>query len=135
MADVTLKANKTKVMIDGAEMILLSDIDIDDSYALERVSGIGDIHVKENVPTVAQHVFTLNGYIPKPEPSWVQGIIPENGDVALQGRTFSVEVFEQNGLKRKYVEASCNRGRATLRAHMLFMKNAEFYALDAVGTF
>jgi|SRR5215813_5783008 len=136
MPDVVFKANLVNVLIDGQEFTLLSDIRASDDYGLQEVSGIGDIHVKEYPPSLARHEFTLNGYVTKPEPSWSDGIIPENGDAALTEKVFTIEIFDKKGpLLRKYLNASCNRGEASLAAHRLIMKNAQFFALDAVGTF
>lgn len=130
------EANKTRVFLDGVEFFLLSNIRATDDYALERVSGIGDIHVKENIPTVAQHVFTMSGYIVKDEQAIARSVIPENGDVALEGRTFSIEIFDKEGpLLRRYEECTCNNADANMTAHRLLMKDATFYAIDVSGQY
>lgn len=136
MARFTHEANKTRVFINGVEFFLLANIRGSDDYALDRVSGIGDIHVKEHIPTVAQHVFTMSGYMLKNEPSITNGIVPENGDAALEGRIFSIEIFSREGpLLRRYEEAMCNNADANMTAHRLLMKDATFYATDVSGSY
>lgn len=136
MAFFTYEANKSRVFINGVELFLLSDIRCSDDYALEAISGIGNVHVKQHVPTVARHQFTLNGYMERNEKTIRNNIIPENGDVALRGRTFSVEIFDREGpLLRRYEEAMCNDVNASMSAHRLMMKGATFHATDVKGPF
>lgn len=136
MGVFTYEANRTRVFVGGIEFHLLSNVRGTDNYALERVSGIGDIHVREHVPTVAQHEFTLSGYMVKDEQSISSGIIPENGDAALLGRTFTVEMFDKDGpLLRRYEQAMCNNADASMAAHRLLMKDTTFYATDVVGKY
>lgn len=136
MPIVTYEANKSRVFIDGAEVKLLTDFTQSDNYALESVSGIGDIHVLQHAPTVARHEVRFSGYVKKPETLMSSGVIPENGDIALVGRTFTIEVFDKDGpLLRRYEDCMCNNGEARMQRHGLLMKDAVFYAIDAKGAF
>lgn len=136
MAFLVYESNKSRVFINGIECFLLNDVRESDNYALDRVSGIGDIHVRQHVPTMAQHEVTLTGYMLRDEQMVSSGIIPENGDEALKGRTFSIEIFDKEGpLLRRYEEAMCNNDGATITKHALFMKEATFYATNVSGKF
>lgn len=134
MGKFTYESNKIRLMVDGVQLNLVGRFEATDDYALEAVSGIGDIHVIEHVPTIALHRFTLNGYVEKTEKTISMGIIPENGDVALRGKTFHIEIFDTEGpLLRKYEDAMCNNGSSSADAHRLYMKGATFHALDTAG--
>jgi hypothetical protein len=126
--------NTIKVLFDGKEVGLLQDIRCSDDYAPEPASGIGDIHVQEYVPTMARHNLTSSEMRLKLRSMSSQGISLENGDEALLGMVFDIEVLSFDGTSlRKYRNCSFASGEMTITKHAIVVANATFNALDVVG--
>ena len=47
--------NRIVVMFDGKQIGAVQSVRMNDDYSPEPVSGIGDIHAQEYVPTMARH--------------------------------------------------------------------------------
>lgn len=115
-------------------MDLLQTIRGRDDYGPEPVSGIGDIHAREYPPTMARHIITMTGVALRKEKVFELGIVPENGDDALRGKTFSIEIFSKQGpLLRKWEQAVGADADLVVTAHRVLMKDATFFATDAGG--
>lgn len=128
--------NEVRVVMDGVELDLVQTIRGSDDYGDEYVSGIGDIHGLELVPTFARHTVTISGFALKKEKAILLGIIRENGDEALKGKHFTIEIFSKEGpLLRKWEDAVNNSGDINVTAHRIVVKDATFMALDAAGTY
>jgi hypothetical protein len=102
---------------------------------MEPVSGIGDIHVQEHVPTIARHQLSVSFACLRNDFLVDKGFVPENGTAALQGIVFDVEVFDKrdNQLVKKYIDASFASGDISFDAHRVIIRNASFMALDTSG--
>ena len=64
------------------------------------------------------------------------GIIPENGDAALKGLVFDIEVYSKDdgSLLRKYTGVSYDSGSIDINKHAIIVQNGQFKALDVGGT-
>ena len=141
MATANLKVrsgNKITVSINGQEVGLVQSLRGSDDYSPEPASGIGDIHVQEYVPSTAKHTIAvsqmvlLTGALRTAIGSDAQFI---NGDDALKGMVFDIEMFEKGGASlRKYTGCSYASGDTDVSAHKIVVSNAQFNALDVVGT-
>lgn len=139
MATKNIKArsgNSIRIVIDGTFIGMAQDLRGSDDYSPEPASGIGDIHVKEYVPTMARHTVTLSQMVMLNGPLRKLGFSAENGDQMLQGMVFDIVVQEKGTgtLLRKYTGCSFASGDIEVRKHAILMNNATFNALDAVGT-
>lgn len=138
MANQNLKvksANRFIVMLDGKQVGLLQSVDLRDDFGPEPASGIGDIHVREWVPTMARHDISVEEMVLNVGALRDQGITLENGDAALNGITFDIVVQNKDtGLTlRKYVGCSYASGSVTVRKHSIIVSSAMFHALDVTG--
>lgn len=127
--------NRVAVIFDGKEIGLVQSVSMNDSYGLEAASGIGDIHVQEHVPTLATHSLSVSTLLLKKGAMMQAGIVPENGEFALQGLVFDFEVYDKGDgtLLRKYIGVSYDSGGIEVTKHAIVVQNGQFKALDVTG--
>ena len=132
----TQTGNRISVVFDGKVIGLVQSVNMNDSYGLEAASGIGDIHVQEHVPTMATHSLSVSTLLLKKGAMMQAGIVPENGEFALQGLVFDFEVYskDDNTLLRKYIGVSYDSGGMDVSKHAIIVQNGQFKALDVTGT-
>lgn len=127
--------NQIKVLFDGKQIGLIQSISMNDDYAPEPASGIGDIHVQEYVPTMARHTLSVSAMLLNKSQLQAAGIVPENGDAVLQGLVFDIEQYDglTGVLLRKYTGVSYASGSIETQKHAIVTSNAQFNALDVSG--
>lgn len=127
--------NHIKILLDGQVVGIMQNMRCSDDYGLEPVSGIGDIHVQEYAPTVARHQLSVSFAALRRDFLVKKGFVPENGDGALKGLVFDVEVYDKrdNELLKKYMGVSYGSGDVSFDAHRVIMRNCSFMALDTSG--
>jgi hypothetical protein len=132
----TRSGNRIVVLLDGNEVGLLQNVRASDDYGPEPASGIGDIHVQEYVPSMARHVLSISQMVLNKDKLRQLGIIPENGDAALQGLVFDIEQFDKDSGQslRKYRGCSYASGDLDVTKHAIVMRSGTFNALDVTGT-
>jgi|SRR5579862_204642 len=132
----TRSGNRTLVTFDGKQYGLIQSVRMNDDYAPEMASGVGDIHAQEYVPTVARHTISVSKMILNKELMVKDGIFAENGDEVLQGLVFDFVVQDKDSgdVLRTYVGCSYASGDVEITKHQIVMANGTFYALDARGT-
>jgi hypothetical protein len=137
MATTNIKVrsgNRTVVFFDGKQVGLIQSVRSSDSYGLEPVSGIGDIHVKEHVPTTATHSLSVQQLVLYTGTLRQLGIAVENGDDALKGVVFDIVQMDKGGeVLRKYTGCSFDSGSLEVSAHRVISSSCEFKALDVSG--
>ena len=132
----TRSGNRIVVTFDGKQIGLVQSVRMNDDYAPEPASGIGDIHVQEYVPTMARHSLSVSAMVLNTGSLRDAGIAMENGDAVLQGLVFDIEVFSKDDgtLLRKYMGCSYASGDVEVQKHAIVMTNATLNALDVSGT-
>lgn len=128
--------NRIVVMFDGIQIGLVQSVRMNDDYAPDPASGIGDIHVQEHVPTMARHALTVQAMVLIKGAMLEAGIAMENGDEVLQGLVFDVEVYSKDDgvLLRKYMSCTYASGDIEVSKHAILMQSAQLMALDVSGT-
>lgn len=131
----TRSGNRIVVVFDGKQVGLVRSVRPSDDYAPEPASGIGDIHAQEYVPTMARHSITVSAMVLIKGALLEAGIVPENGDGALEGLVFDLEVYDKDKgtLLRKYVGVSYASGDLDINAHQIVVQSGMFNALDVGG--
>lgn len=127
--------NQIVVLFDGKQIGLIQSISMNDDYAPDPASGIGDIHVQEYVPTMARHTLSVSAMLLNKSQLQAAGIVPENGDAVLQGLVFDIEQYDKltGALLRKYTGVSYASGSIETTKHAIVTTNAQFNALDVSG--
>lgn len=127
--------NQIAVLFDGKQIGLIQSISMNDDYAPDPASGIGDIHVQEYVPTMARHTLSVSAMLLNKSQLQAVGIVPENGDAVLQGLVFDIEQYDKltGALLRKYTGVSYASGSIETTKHAIVTSNAQFNALDVSG--
>nr|DAG96323.1 MAG TPA: major tail protein [Herelleviridae sp.] len=127
--------NQIAVLFDGKQIGLIQSISMNDDYAPDPASGIGDIHVQEYVPTMARHTLSVSAMLLNKSQLQAAGIVPENGDAVLQGLVFDIEQYDKltGALLRKYTGVSYASGSIETTKHAIVTSNAQFNALDVSG--
>jgi hypothetical protein len=132
---IVRSSNVARVLIDGVEIGLCQNVRGSDSYGHEPASGIGDIRVQENVPTLARHNVSVGVLALRKTSLYKLGIIPENGEDVLQGNVVDIEVFDKatNEIVRKYLSCSYDSGDLEVTRNAIMGTNCQFVALDVAG--
>lgn len=132
----TRSGNRIVVVSDGKQIGLVRSVRMSDDYSPEPASGIGDIHVQEYVPTMARHTISVSAMVLIRGAMFEAGIATENGDGALEGLVFDLEVYDKDEgtLLRKYVGVSYASGDIDVNAHQIVVQSGMFFALDVIGT-
>lgn len=132
----TRTGNHFAITFGGVQIGALQHVTANDDYGLESMSGIGDIHVQENVPTMARHSLSVQAVVLNKGAMIASGAVPENGDAALLGLVFDIEAYDKTSgaLVRKYVGCSYASGSIDIAKHTITMQSGQFMALDVVGT-
>lgn len=132
----TRSGNRIVVVFDGKQIGLMQSVSMNDDYAPEPASGIGDIHVTEYVPTMARHSLNVSSMVLNKGNMRAAGIAVENGDDILRGLVFDIEVLSKDdgALLRKYIGCSYASGSLDVQKHAIVMANGMFNALDVTGT-
>lgn len=153
----TYTGNRILVEFEGAVIGLVQSVRVNDSYALESASGVGDIHTVEFVPTIAQHSVSVSNMTLFTGNMRDAGIAVENGQDALRGLIFDIVIYGNTGEMatatlgpngvpgatppvrgtarlRTIVGCSFDSGDIEISAHRIVMQSAQFKALDVVGT-
>jgi hypothetical protein len=132
----TRSGNRIVITYDGNLIGAMKSVRFNDSYDPQPVSGIGDIHVIEYVPTMAHHTLTCQQVVLKNGSMRQAGITAENGDAVLQGLVFDVEVFDKDDgtLLKKYMGVSYASGDVEVSANAIVIASGQFNALDTSGT-
>lgn len=132
----TRSGNRIVVLLDGKQVGLIQSVRMNDDYAPEPASGIGDIHVQEYVPTMARHNLSVQAMVLNIGSLREAGIAIENGDGVLQGTVFDFEVFSKDDgtSLRKYTGCSYASGDVEISKHAIVMNSGTFNALDVHGT-
>ncbi len=122
--------------MDGKQVGLMQSCRGSDDYGLEPASGIGDIHAQEYVPGMARHTLQVSHMVMNRGALLKNGIATENGDGALRGLVFDVEIFDKDdGTSiRKWKGCSYASGDLDVSKHAIVMQNGQLYALDVSGT-
>lgn len=129
--------NTMRVVFGGVEIGLLQDLSASDDYSPEPASGIGDIHVQEYVPTMARHSLRTSQMVLLNQSLREAGVASINGDDALKGLVFDIEVFDKRDagrLLRKYRKCNFASGEVDIRKHAIVVNNCQLQALDVEGT-
>lgn len=127
--------NRIVVVFDGKQIGMVRSVRANDSYGLEAASGIGDIHVQEHVPSMATHSISVSAMVMIKGAMLEAGIATENGDAALKGLVFDLEIFDKDSgvLLKKYVGCSYDSGDIDVSAHQIVVQSGQFKALDTIG--
>lgn len=139
MASVNIKAkssNRIIVTFDGKQVGACKSVSMHDDYGLEPVTGIGDIHVMENVPTVARYSLQIEAVVLEKEQLRSAGITTMDGDDALVGRVFDIVVIGKDTGEeiRKYSGCSYASGDIRVTANQVISTSASFQALRVSGS-
>ena len=128
--------NRIAIVFDTTQIGLIQSLRASDDYSPEPASGVGDIHVQEYVPTMARHTLSVSQMVLKKKSMREVGIALENGDDALKGLVFNIEIYDKDtgDLLRKYIGCSYASGDLDVSKHAILASNATLNALDVQGT-
>lgn len=128
--------NKIIVTFDNQQIGLTQDIRFQEDYSPTEASGIGNINANEYVPTFARFTISTRFMLLNKQSMYNAGIAPINGDGALQGLVFDIEILDRiTGTSlRKFVGCSYASGDVEVTKHQIVMTNANFNCLNATGT-
>lgn len=132
----TRSGNRVQIEFDGKQVGLVQSVRGSDNYGLDPASGIGDIHVIENVPTVARHTLAVSTMVLMKKNMRQQGLFPENGDAVLKGIVFDIVEYDKDTNKpmRSWLKCSYDSGDLDVTKHAIVMSSGTFFALDVTGT-
>jgi hypothetical protein len=132
----TRSGNRIIITMGGVQVGMMQSVTANDDYAPEPASGIGDIHVLENVPTMARHSLSASVMVMNKGALISAGVAPENGDGVLLGIVFNIEIYSKDDgtLLRNYIGCSYASGSLEVTKHAIVMQQGQLLALDVTGT-
>jgi hypothetical protein len=132
----TQTGNRIVIEVAGVKVGLIQSCNASDDYGLEAATGVGDIHVQENVPTLARHRLSIRRMMLRTQSLRNAGIASINGDAALQGVIFDVCYYSRDtgALLRKYTGCSWASGSVDVSANRIVMEDGTLMALDVSGS-
>jgi hypothetical protein len=127
--------NRVLVVMDGITIGAAQNVRLGSDYAPAPVSGIGDIHVLEYAPTMARHSVSVSQMVIRKQTMMAKGLLPENGDEALQGLVFDLHVMDKDTgeVIQKFISCSYASGDVEVSAHQIVMHQVQLNALDVTG--
>lgn len=127
--------NRVLIYMDEQLVGVAQSVRPNDDYGLDPLSGIGDIHVLEHVPTMARHSISVQQMTLDTGTLRQMGVAVENGDAALLGQVFDIQVSDKasGAVLRKYISCSYASGSVEVQKHQMISAQAEFMALDVTG--
>lgn len=133
---VVRSGNKIIAMFGGIQIGLLQDIRFQEDYQPTEASGVGNINVQEWVPTMARYVISTRFMVLNVQSLYSVGAAPVDGDGALQGLVFDIQIMDRNtgALLRKYVGCSYASGTIEVTKHQIVVSDAQFNCLTSTGT-
>lgn len=128
--------NRVIVRFQGLVLALLQNVRFNDDYGHEPASGVGDMRPIEHVPSQARHTINAGFMAIRRNNPIAAKIFSENSTTVLEGLIFDIEVFDKltGNLLRKAVGCSFVSGDIEFQKHAIVLQNAQFLALDMVGT-
>jgi hypothetical protein len=132
----TNSGNRVVIEINNQKVGLIQTVRMSDDYGHEPASGVGDIHVIENVPSRAMHTLEVTNMVLLKGNMRDLGIAPENGDAVLQGIVYDLVVYSKdtNAELRRYISCSWISGSTSIDAHRIIMQQGSLRALDVKDT-
>lgn len=139
MASTNVKAksgNRIAVMFDGKQVGACKSVSFHEDYGLDPVTGIGDIHVLEHVPTLARYSIQMEAIVLEKEQLRSAGITAVDGEDVLLGRVFDIVVIGKDTGEeiRKFTGCSYASGDIRFTANQVISTSASFNCLRASGT-
>ncbi|MBT4330668.1 MAG: hypothetical protein HOD58_12155 [Gammaproteobacteria bacterium] len=127
--------NSIRVSLGGLPVGVIQSVDMRDDYSPEALSGIGDIHAQEHVPSMARHTLNVEEMVLKTASLLKAGVAVENGDDVLKGNVFDFSVVDKDSgtVLRSYTGCSYASGSVTVRKHAIVVSSAMFNALNVTG--
>ena len=92
---IVRSSNRFTILMGGVAVGLLQDLRCQDDYSPEPASGIGSISVYEYVPTLARYTISTSQACMFIGSLRRIGVSFENGEDALKGMTFTIEVYDR----------------------------------------
>lgn len=131
-----LSGNHIYVVLDGKRVGLIRSVRASDSYNHEAAYGIGDINPVEHVPTAARYSLSVSALNLKRGNMRDLQITRENGEDVLKGLVMDFEFYDKRTgtFLYKYVGCSYDSGDVDVSANAIVVSNAQFLALNRVGT-
>ena len=128
--------NRIIITFGGVQIGMLQSVSANDDYAPEPASGIGDIHVQENVPTIARHSLSVSAMVMNKGAMVKAGLAPANGDAVLLGIVYNVEIYSKDDgtLLANYIGCSYASGSLEVTKHAIVMQHGQLLALDRTGS-
>ena len=152
---IVRSSNRFTIVMGNVAIGLLQDLRCQDDYSPEPASGIGDIHVKEYVPTIARYTISSSQACMFTGALRRIGISFEDGNDAMRGMVFDIDVYDRilnssvqeesstevlmyaegsisGSLLRRYTKCSFASGDIEIRKHALIVNSATINACLAV---
>lgn len=134
--NVQLKSgNRIAILFDGKQVGACKSVSLHETYNHEVVSGIGDIHVIEHVPTLATYSVQIEAMVLEKEALRSAKILTEDGADTLVGRVFDIVVIGKDSgeVIRKFAGCTYDSGDIRITANQVVSTSAQFKALRVSG--
>lgn len=103
--------NLIKILFDdNKEFGTVRSMRVQEDYSPEPVSGIGDIHIQEYVPTVARYTISVEYAVLNYRNLLSEGIVDEDGCIKMAEREFNIAIYSKvpSGLSNSAIGAAAS---------------------------
>lgn len=138
MARTNLLAHSANLIVvkqDNKEVGVIQSLRMNDDYAPEPLSGIGEVTVQEHVTTVARYSLTVQYMSLRRQSMFSEGLAHITSEDSLRGTVFDIEVQDKitGRVLKKYETVTFASGDVEITKHAIVAKSAQFMALRTSG--
>jgi len=134
MARTNLLAHSANLIVikqDNREVGVIQSLRMNDDYAPEPLSGVGEVTVQEHVTTVARYSLTVQYMSLRRQSMFSEGLAHITPEDSLRGKVFDIEVQDKitGRVLKKYEGCTFASGDVEVTKHAIVSKSAQFMAL------
>lgn len=134
MARTNLLAHSGNLIVvkqDNREVGVIQSLRMNDDYAPEPLSGVGEVTVQEHVTTVARYSLTVQYMALRRQSMFSEGLAHVTSEDSLRGKIFDIEVQDKitGRVLKKYEGCTFASGDVEVTKHAIVAISAQFMAL------
>lgn len=139
MARTNLLAHSGNLIVikqDNIEVGVIQSLRLNDDYAPEPLSGVGEITVQEHVPTIARYSLTVSYMVLRRQTMFSEELANITPEDALRGKEFDIEVLDKitGAVLKKYEGCFFASGDIEITKHAIISSSSQFMARRTSGT-
>ena len=127
--------NLIQILQDNRKVGVIQSLRLNDDFAPEPLSGVGEVTVVEHVTTIARFSLTVQYMALRRQTMFSEGLAHVTSEDSLVGKVFDIEVSDKvtGRVLKKYESCTYASGDVEITKHAIIAKSAQFMALRTSG--